>query len=164
MHGRPLTALQPWALVGLLLVGGALAGAWCARRGWHGGAIAAIGGCGIVLLAAIGSHGVMVLESQKSARELVAETGALQRNRDIRVVAWQLDHLPSLNFYVQRNVEVCERAADVETYLRYPLPVYAFLPASEWEQLKLSIHVPCRELARRPDLYKHDDVVVITNR
>ena len=113
---------------------------------------------------AVGARGVMALESQKSARALVADVGALQRDRDIRVVAWQLDHLPSLNFYVQRNVEVCKTASEVCTYLRYPLPVFVFLPVSEWEQLKDAVDVPWRELARRPDLYKHEDVVVITNR
>ena len=164
MRGRPLTALQPWALLGALLIVGGLAGAWCVRAHWHRGAIASIGVCGIVVLAAVGAHGVMAIESQKSARALVADVGALQRDRDIRVVAWQLDHLPSLNFYVQRNVEVCKQAQEVLTYLRYPLPVFVFLPVSEWEQLKDAVDVPWRELARRPDLYKHEDVVVITNR
>lgn len=164
MRGRPLPALQPWALLGLVLMVGSLGGAWCARARWRGGAIACIGVCGVVLLAAVGARGTMVLESQKTTRALVAEAGVSQRDQDIRVVTWQLDHLPSLNFYVQRNVEICEHGSDLRTYLRYPLPVFAFLPVTEWEHLKGTIDVPCRELARRPDLYRHDDVVVITNR
>jgi 4-amino-4-deoxy-L-arabinose transferase-like glycosyltransferase len=163
MHGRPLTALQPWSVLGALLIVGGLVAAWCVRAGRHGAAIATIGACGVVLLAALGGRGVMALESEKSARALVADAGALQRDRDIRVVAWQLDHLPSLNFYVQRNVAICDRPSDVRTYLRYPLPVFVFLPVSEWERIKDSVDVPWRELARRPDLYKHEEVVVVTN-
>jgi len=164
MRGRPLTQLQPWAVLGGLLVLAGLAGAWCLRTGRQGGVIACIAVCGVVVLAVVGARGVMVLEDAKSARALVTEAGALRRDQDIRVVAWQLDHLPSLNFYVQRNVAICDHASEVYTYLRYPLPVYVFLPVSAWERLKAGVDGPCHELARRPDLYKHDDVVVITNR
>jgi 4-amino-4-deoxy-L-arabinose transferase-like glycosyltransferase len=163
MRGQPFTELRPWALLGVVLFLGGLGGAWCLRADWRGAMIACIAVSGLVLLTAIGAKGVTALESHKSARALVAEVGAFERSHDVRVVSWQLDHLPSLNFYVQRDVQICTDASEVRSYLHYPLPVFVFLPASEWARLKDGVDVPWRELARRPDLYKHEDVVVISN-
>jgi 4-amino-4-deoxy-L-arabinose transferase-like glycosyltransferase len=164
MHGQALPALRPWAMVGGLLIAGGLGGAWCVRTGRRAGLIVSVAAAGVPLLALIGAYGVTVIEPHKAPRTLVEEVGALRRGEDIRVVAWQLDHLPSLNFYVQRNVHLCERDDEVRDYLAYPLPVYVFLPVSEWEHLRPTISSPCRELSRHLDLYKRDDVVVITNR
>jgi 4-amino-4-deoxy-L-arabinose transferase-like glycosyltransferase len=164
MHGHPLPELRLWAVLGGLLIVGGVAGAWSLRTGRRTGLLVSIAAAGVPLLALVGAHGVTVVEPQKSPRALVEQVGALRLGEDIRVVAWQLDHLPSLNFYVQRNVHLCERDDEVRDFLAYPLPVYVFLPASEWEHLRPTVDVPCRELARHADLYKRDDVVVITNR
>src|SRR2546423_14453406 len=131
------------------------------RTGKRTGLIVRVAAGAALLLAPLAGYAVAGLELQKSTRALVEQAGALQRDSDIRVVAWQLDHLPSLNFYVQRNVFICEKESEVRTFLSYPLPVYLFLPASEWERLRGTLQVPYRELARRPDIYKHDDVVVV---
>jgi 4-amino-4-deoxy-L-arabinose transferase-like glycosyltransferase len=160
----PLPELRPWAMLGLILLTGAAGAAGCLYAGQRGAAVASIAAAGAVMLALLGSYGMTVLESHKTPRELVTQVGAQSRQQDIRVVAWQLDHLPSLNFYVQRNVVMCERECEVSTYLNYPLPVYVFLPISEWERVRASVTVPWRELGRRPDLYKRDDVIAIYNR
>jgi hypothetical protein len=164
MRGQPIDALRPWSLLGLCLVAGGAMAAWCLRRGLRTGLIMSIAAGGVPLLALLGGYGMAALETQKSARMLVADAGARQRDLDIRVAAWQLDHLPSLNFYVQRNVQICATEADVLTYLRYPVPVYVFLPAAEWDHLRSRADVPWHERGRRHDLYKHGDVVVISNR
>jgi hypothetical protein len=164
LRGRSFEELQPWALLGLAPLAGGLAGAWCLRVGRKTGVIVSVAASGVLLLAVLGAQGVIAVEGRKSARALVNEVGALQRERDIRIVAWQLEHLPSLNFYVERNVKHCLKEAELATYLDYPLPVFVFLPASEWERLRPSLGDACHEVGRRPDLYKRQDVVVVANR
>jgi 4-amino-4-deoxy-L-arabinose transferase-like glycosyltransferase len=159
----PFTELRPWAALGLLPIGGAAGAFWCLRANRRPELIACVAVSGVLLLGLAGAYGVMAIEPRKPSRALVAEAGARQREQDIRVVTWQLEHLPSLSFYVQRHIEICEEESEVRMYQSYPLPVFVFLPASEWERLRPSIHT-FRELARRPNLYKRDDVVVISNR
>jgi 4-amino-4-deoxy-L-arabinose transferase-like glycosyltransferase len=163
-RGRSLHGLAPWALLGLVPIGGAIAGGWCLRTGKRAALILSVALSAVLLLVPLGAYGVEMLEAHRSPRALVQEAGARDREHDIRVVAWGLDHLPSLNFYVERRVEYCITESQVITYVDYPLPVFVFLSASRWEQLQPMLNRPCRELARHPDLYRGDDVVVVTNR
>jgi 4-amino-4-deoxy-L-arabinose transferase-like glycosyltransferase len=161
--------LGPWAALGLLPIVGVAVGLWCVRAGQRTGLIVSVATTGVLLLVPIVAFTVALLDAHKPVRDLVRWSGALRRDEDIRVVSWHLDHLPSLNFYVQRNVRGCDVPEDqvgreLAAHLSYPIPVFVFLPASEWERLRPAIAEPCRELARHPDLYRHDDVVVITNR
>jgi 4-amino-4-deoxy-L-arabinose transferase-like glycosyltransferase len=164
LRGGEIEKLRPWALVGMAPLAGGLAGAWFLRAGRRTGLIGCVATAGVLFLAPLGAMGVTAVEGHKSVRALVEQTGALQRDRDIRVVSWQIDHLPSLNFYVQRTVQRCSWDSEVATYLEYPLPVFVLLPASEWERLQPTVRVACREIAREFDMYTRHDVVVITNR
>jgi hypothetical protein len=164
LRGRSFAELRPWALLGLAPFLGGLAGAWCLRTGRKTGLIASVAMAGVLLLGPLAAYGVNAMEGRKSARALVSEAGALQADHDIRIVAWQLEHLPSLNFYVQRNVRNCTKEEELAGYRDYPLPVFVFLPASEWERLRSALGAEFREVGRRPDIYKRRDVVVVTNR
>jgi 4-amino-4-deoxy-L-arabinose transferase-like glycosyltransferase len=163
LRGRSFAELRPWALVGLAPLLGGIAGAACLRTGRKTGMIFSVAAAGVLLLGALGAQGVFAVEGRKSPRALVDAAGALQPEHDIRIVAWQLEHLPSLNFYVRRNVKHCSKESELASYLDYPLPVFAFLPASEWERLRPMLGDRCREVGRRADLYKRQDVVVVAN-
>ena len=106
----------------------------------------------------------MLFNRHKAPRALVEQAQALQQTEDIRIGSWQLDHLPSLNFYARRDVTSFAQEAEVVSFLRYTLPVYVFMPADEWQRLCPSIEGFGRVVAQHPDMYKHSDIVVVTNR
>jgi hypothetical protein len=99
----------------------------------------------------------------KAPQPLVAASGAFCRDRDIRIGAYRLEHLPSLNFYCQRNVQHHSSEADVEEFLATPLPVYLFVPRPVWDEARTKIRAPCRVVGNHRDLYRNWDVVVVTN-
>jgi hypothetical protein len=99
----------------------------------------------------------------KAVEPLVAQAAARRPDQDIRVGAWQLEHLPSLNFYVRRDVNVLRSEKDLQILLQYPLPVYVFLPAPTWESCRAATRRAGREIARHRDFYRRRDVVVVTN-
>jgi hypothetical protein len=164
LRGRSLDCLANWAWLGAIPVVGCVAGHWCLRSGHRAGVLASVAVAAVGLFVPLWGWAVAAVNVAKSPEPLVAQSGAADREADIRVVAWGVDHLPSLNFYVQRHVEYCVTEAEVRTFLEYPLPVYLFLPATQWESLRTRLNVPCREVARHADLYRRDATVVVTNR
>jgi hypothetical protein len=71
---------------------------------------------------------------------------------------------PSLVFYCGREVDRLQSDEEVRNYLRWPLPVYLFMPATTWERIEGRMTMPHRLVGRRHDLYRNCDVVVVTNR
>ncbi|HJT75955.1 MAG TPA: hypothetical protein VJ739_02040, partial [Gemmataceae bacterium] len=113
------------------------------------------------LLAALGSA---ALERQKAPRALVWAMRAAQREPDIRVGCYDYFQ-PSLVFYCGREVKHLSNGLDVADFLRSPLQVFVFVPAATWENdLRTRVGAPYRLLARRRDVYRNCDVVVVTNR
>jgi hypothetical protein len=104
------------------------------------------------------------LNSFKAPRPLVEQTHTGQPNQAIYIGCWQMEHLPSLNFYCQRDILHFQSTGEIQPFLRYPDPVYVFLHLDEWKKLKPKITVPYRELAQHRDLYRNRDIIVITNR
>ena len=60
-----------------------------------------------------------------------------------------------LDFRLQGLVE--------ETHLHYQVPVYMFMSAKSWEQIKYKAPANCRVVAHHPDLYHLTEIVVVTN-
>ncbi len=168
LRGRQIEGLAPWAALGLAPVAGAGAGLWCWRTGRRTGLVVSVAAAALLLLAPLAAYGVAALEGRKPARALVAQSGAYRPAEDIRILVWQADHLPSLNFYTARNITCCLTDDRVRYSLTYPLPVYVFMPASVWEELRPRLDAPARVVARvvarHPDLYRGEDAVVVTNR
>jgi 4-amino-4-deoxy-L-arabinose transferase-like glycosyltransferase len=163
-RGRSFPSLAPWALLGIVpIMGSAIAG-WFLRNSQRTEMLASVAVSALLLFAPLWAWAIPALNVHKSPQPLAELSGANHRHEDIRVVTWNVDHLPSLSFYVGRHIEVCASEWQVATFLEYPLPVYAFLPAPEWEALQPKLNVPCRELGRHEDLYKRVETVVITNR
>jgi hypothetical protein len=92
------------------------------------------------------------------------QAGALQRDQDIRIDCYQLEFLPSLNFYVQRNVEHQTGDQEALDFLRQALPVYLFLPRSDWNRVAAQATMPHRAVAVHREMYRAGEVVVVTNR
>jgi 4-amino-4-deoxy-L-arabinose transferase-like glycosyltransferase len=164
MRDRYLPGLEAWAAMGALPVMGALAAWWCLRRQYRAGLIASVTSAAVLFLGPLAAWGSVSFNHHKVPAPLVHNGGALQRDQDIRIGAYQLEYLPSLNFYCQRNVKHHADAQEVQQFLRTPLPVYLFVPAPAWHDLQAVVHGPSRVLARHHDMYRNCDVLVITNR
>jgi hypothetical protein len=156
--------LEPFALLGVVPVVGAV-GAICAwRRGRRGLAVSALALAAVCFLGGLAAWGSAVMNRVKAPQPLVEMASALNRREDIRIGAFRLEYLPSLNFYCQRDVDHQPSAAAAAEFLRTTLPVYLFLPAAAWQEVGGMVHTPCRVLGRHADLYRRGDVVVVTNR
>jgi 4-amino-4-deoxy-L-arabinose transferase-like glycosyltransferase len=163
-RGRFFPALSAWALLGICPLAGALTAALCYYRQQRTGLILCVAGSALLLLVPLAAYGSALFNQYKAPQLLVDAAAALQRDQEIRVGAWQLEHLPSLNFYVRRDVVVLHDEAEALAFLNYPVPVYLFLPAEDWERLGAMAPATARVLGRQRDMYHHRDVVVVTNR
>ena len=163
MRERYLSGLARLASLGALPVLGAAAGWWCLRRQYRTGLIASVVSAAVLFLAPLAAWASTAFNPFKAAQPLVCASGAFRRDQDIRIGAYRLEYLPSLNFYCQRNVQHNTSEAEVVAFLETPLPVYLFVPAPIWDDLRAKIACPCREVGRHRDLYRNWDVVVVTN-
>jgi 4-amino-4-deoxy-L-arabinose transferase-like glycosyltransferase len=163
VRGRSLAGLEDWAALGLVLVLGGAAAAWCLRRQWHGGAVGSVVVSVVLVLVPLAAWGSAALDRHKAPRPLVELAGGPQRRRDLRIGCFQLEHLPSLNFYCQRTVSHCQSEQQALELLRYPLPVYLFVPEPAWAELQRKVETPYRVLGRHRDLYRGGEVVVVRN-
>jgi 4-amino-4-deoxy-L-arabinose transferase-like glycosyltransferase len=164
MRGRYVPGLEVWALAGGILVVGAAAAAWLGRRQQRSRLLAALTLAAVLFLAPLAAWGSAALNRHKAPRPLVERAGALCRTRDLRVAAYQLEHLPSLNFYCQRNVAHLPSEAKVREVLRSCVPVYVFTPAPVWEEFRGRLGADCRVAGPHYDLYRACEVVVLSNR
>jgi len=164
LHGRSWPGLEQWSALGVVPLAGAALGGWCLHRQRRTAFVAVMGIAALGFLAPLAAGGSVALNHFRAPRPLVEQTRALQRERDIRVGCYQLEFLPSLNFYVQRNVQHHQNDLEVLDFLRQPLPVFLFLPRHEWDQLAPRITTPHRVLAAHREMYRAGEVVVVTNR
>jgi 4-amino-4-deoxy-L-arabinose transferase-like glycosyltransferase len=164
MRERYLAGIAPWAGVGALPVLGAAAAWWCLRREYRTGLVASVTVAAVFFLAPLAAWASMAFNDVKAPQPLVTASGALQRDHDIRIGAYQLEYLPSLNFYCQRNVQHLASQGEIDEFLATPLRVYLFVPAPLWDDLQARIHSPWRVLGTHRDLYRNWDIVVVTNK
>jgi 4-amino-4-deoxy-L-arabinose transferase-like glycosyltransferase len=166
--GSLVADIDYWVLIGLVPVAAALVGAWYLRRqARHGVVLSLIAGTVLFLapsLAWVPTAWNMI----KAPRPLTEQAGtsmpdALRPSQDIRVGGFHLEHLPSLNFYTRRVVMHQDNEAEALAFLRYQVPVFLYLPAHIWSGLRDKAPPSCRLIACHPDLYRCNDVVVVTN-
>lgn len=156
---HPFPELAGGVWLGLLPIVGAVGAWWLGRRRrW---AVAVMLAVGVVYVAGLAGLASLALESYKAPRELVIASGAQDRLHEVRLAS--LDYFqPSLVFYAQREIHKLHSVSEAEAFLRSPLPAYLFITATAWEQLRSQL--PGHELARRYDLYRRCEVVVVGNR
>jgi len=158
-----LSGVSVWAAAGAVPVLGAAAAGWllwCRRRG---AALAALGTAAVAFLALLATGAVTAVDAGKAPRPLVRAVLQDRTQREIRLVCFRYFQ-PSLVFYSRRQVDMLADEAQMLDRLRYPVAVYLFLPATDWERLRSQVPTPYREVSRHRDLFRRCDVVVVTNR
>ena len=161
LRGQVIAGLARWAWVGLAPVIAAGIGYWCLRRGAKTGVVVALCAASVGFVGLALALPVRAVESVKAPRELVSAAGACRPDEEVRI-----GHLgyfqPSLVFYCRREVAPLYTSQQATDLLRGPLPAYVFCPAAVGEAL--ADRGPGRVAARRFDLFRGGEVVVITNR
>jgi 4-amino-4-deoxy-L-arabinose transferase-like glycosyltransferase len=160
---RVLPAVAPWAGLGLVLVAGAAAMGWCLRTGNRAGCVTATTVAAVVFVGLMAAFPAVAVDRYKAPKELVAAAGVHQPGREVRLAS--LDYTqPSVTFYAGRRVERLFAAAAASEFLAMPLPAYLFVPEPVWAaQLAGKVPTPHRVAARRYDLLRNCDILVVTN-
>ncbi len=164
MRDRYCPGVEVWAVVGAVPVLAAAVAAWCARHQRRSGLVTAVTLGALFFIGPLAAWGSAALNRHKAPRPLVELSGALRRDLEIRIGCCDLDYLPSLNFYCQRNVAHLRSEEAVRNFLRYPVPVYVFTPEPLWAALRDKVGGAGRVIARHRDMYRGCDVVVVSNR
>ncbi len=163
LRGRRLPGLEEWAVLGAVPIAGAAAAWWCVRRQRRLGLIAVLSLTAVVYVGALAGWGAVAVDRYKAARALAGTLVAQQTEAEIRIGCYQY-YQPSLVFYSRRLVNRFTEESDALEFLRYPIPVYLFVPADTWQSWPEQLKGTCRVLGRHPDLYLGRDVVLVTNR
>jgi 4-amino-4-deoxy-L-arabinose transferase-like glycosyltransferase len=164
LRGRFFRGLEWWSIIGAVPIVAAVLGWWFVRKRQPERFVVALSVSAILLLAPLAAFGSVLFNRYKAPRALTEQADLLRRDEDIRIGGWHMEHLPSLNFYVQRNVEHLQEESDLSQFLSYDLRVYLIMPTSDWERLEPSLRSKAREVGRQYDFYHHGDAVVVTNR
>lgn len=163
LHGRQLSGLAVWSVLGVCPVLGTATTWWSLQRRQHAALMASLTGSCFVFIGGLFAWGSLAVDAHKAPRALIQSSQVQRTDRDIRVGCYQYFQ-PSLVFYCRREVQRLQNDEQALEFLRCPLPVYLFLPAATWDSLRARIFVPHHVLARHEDLYRHEDVVVVMNR
>jgi 4-amino-4-deoxy-L-arabinose transferase-like glycosyltransferase len=163
MRGRVFSSLAKWAFLGLLPIAGAIVTWRCLRRAQRTGMVGGFAASSVLFLAMLAAGGASAMEPYKAPRVLVHDIPVDLTTREVRIGAYQYFQ-PSLVFYCRREVHKLDSEEATLEFLNCPLPVYLFIPAAGWEQLRQRAPLSCCVLGRHRDLYRDVDVVVVSNR
>jgi len=163
MHDHYVQGMEWWAVMGLVPGVGVFLAWRRLRRQDTTGVIVWLAAAIFAFFVPMAAWATATLNRHKASRPLVEQAGALVRDREIRIGCWQLEYLPSLNFYCQRDVIHHQSEQDVVDFLRYPIPVYLFVQEDNWREIEKKVNTPHRVLARHHDLYRAGYVVVVSN-
>ena len=164
VRGRRIPGLELWAWLGILPLLAAAGGWWFLRHKLRGGLIACLALGSLCAVGTMAAWASAALNKQKAPQPLVEAAGAQNSIEDIRIAGWQLEYLPSLNFYTRREVIHLQNERDLAAMLKYPLRVYVFTSATAWDAVSPTITSPWRIIGRHPDMYGGREVIVVTNR
>jgi 4-amino-4-deoxy-L-arabinose transferase-like glycosyltransferase len=160
---KSIPAMTAWAFLGVIPVIGSGVGLALLATGRRRAMVAVVGVTAVGFVAPMLGGAAEVLNKLKASRELIAMSGACQRDRDVRLAGYQYMQ-PSLVFYGQRIVRWLNSEDEVARFLSYPAPSYVFLTEADW--LRLQSHHPdltARAAASHWDMYRNCEIVVITN-
>lgn len=156
--------LAKWAWIGMIPLAGAGLMHHFRRRDDRPKVIASLAASTVVFVALLAAFPLLVVDQQKAVKVLVAESGARQLDREVRVGSFEYT-IPSLTFYAGRRVERFGDAGAAAEFLAFPIESYLFVPEHAWDKkVKGKVTTPHRVIARRYDFHRHCDVLVVTNR
>jgi hypothetical protein len=164
LRGRHFAGLEHWAFLGLIPIAAAGAGWWFVHVKQYNRFLIALASAAVLMLAPFAAFGSAIFNGGKAAQPLVLQADALRLNEDIRIGCWEVGHLPSLNFYAQRNVEHLQGDREIVEFLKAGVRVYLFIPANDWQRLRTQVSTDTRIIARHYDFYHNNELVVVTNR
>lgn len=159
---RTFPGIGPWALLGIVPVLGGISLAWFLRQGSRNAAVVTISLTAVAFVVSLMAVPAEVLEQQRAPRELVRAAGLADPTRDVRIAAFEWFQ-PSVVFYSGREVSRLNSPTAVSEFLAVPTPGYVFVPAKVWEQLQPALPRTHRVVALRHDFLTRCDVVVVTN-
>jgi 4-amino-4-deoxy-L-arabinose transferase-like glycosyltransferase len=162
-RGRRLPGLEEWAILGIIPFFGAAAASWCARRQYRAGLVTCVSAAALLFVATLAATGSVAVDGYKAAKPLVQAYLARQTEPDISVACYRY-YQPSMVFYGRREVHRLDDEGQAVAWLRSPLPVYLFVPATVWRDLATKVNARWQVIARHTDLYQGCDVVVVTNK
>jgi 4-amino-4-deoxy-L-arabinose transferase-like glycosyltransferase len=162
---RFFPGLESWAWLGLFPMIGAVAMIVHNRRGNRHAAVASFAISTILFIGLAAAFPPIVIDRYKAAKDLVAESGARQLDREVMVASLDYSQ-PSVTFYAGRAVRRIWQASEVNDLLASPIPLYLFMKAESLEEMQRTgkITQEYRIAARRYDFYRNREIVVITNR
>jgi 4-amino-4-deoxy-L-arabinose transferase-like glycosyltransferase len=163
LRGRHLPGVEHRAWSGLFPVAGALLAAMWARLQQLNLAMLALAVTAILFLGTLAAEIGQTLNASKAPSALAECIEPHPSEPDILLGCYDYFQ-PSLVFYCGREVGRLQSDEEVGSYLRWPLPVYLFMPAATWERMEERLTMPHRVIGRHHDLYRNCDVLVITNR
>jgi len=157
-----LEGVDAWASIGLVPVVTAMFAWWFYRRDERSGVLVSLSVGAAVYIGLLAGGGSLAFDEHKAPRALVAEAGAFQPDKEIRLgslVYFQ----PSTVFYAQRQIERLESTKQASDFLSLPIPVYVFVEEKIWNGVKQQIVPTCEPIAKHWDLYKNGNVLVVWN-
>lgn len=161
-RGRSLAGLDRWALLGAIPVVAALAAWWLLNRQKRHAVVVTIALSGVVFSGILAGWGAAELDQHKAPRMLGQKLRADLPDGEVLVGAYDYFQ-PSLVYYCQREVRRLTAPHLAIDHLRYPIPVFLFVPAETWEGLRSQYDGPFRVVARQRDLYRGCDILLIAN-
>jgi 4-amino-4-deoxy-L-arabinose transferase-like glycosyltransferase len=162
LPGRRLPGLERGAWLGGVFLLGAAGAAWCVRGGRRDGLIRCVAASALVFTGVLACWAVDLVDRFKAPRPLMHALPEDHLRREIRVGA--IDYFqPSLVFYSQREVHCPENAVCALELLHTPLPMYLFVNADSWRQLRPFAPPSYRLVARHTDLYNGREILLLTN-
>jgi len=164
LRGRHIAGLEHWAFLGVFPMIAAVACLWFVRSRQYSRFVVALTAAAVLMLAPFAAFASAIFNGGKAAHPLVEQADALRLHEDIRIGCWNVGHLPSLNFYVRRNVVHLDSENGLVEFMKTGVRVYLFIPANDWQRLQPQISIDARIVARHYDLYHHTELVVVTNR
>lgn len=163
MKGRRLPGVEGGLWLALLpIVGSGVAAVMLMQKRVRG-VVAAVSVTAVVFVGAMATWGGMLIDGYKAPRELASTYRRVEPAEETRVASYKYDQ-PSLVFYCQREVQRLPDESKALEFMRYPIPIYLFVPEPVWDELKDKVAGPHRLLERRYDFYRRYDVLLVTNR
>lgn len=163
LRGRQLAGLEQWGVLGAIPVAGALLAWWAFHWQRRTLGLGAVAGTAVFFVGGLAAGGAIALDAHKAPRPLGQLVRAVPNEPDVRVGCFGY-YQPSLVFYCRREVVRFDTPEQALEFLRWPLPVFLFLPEKAWESLRVQLPDTARVLGRHYDLYRGHHVVLVTNR
>ncbi len=161
--GAEMLQLHWWSLTGLAIVALAV-GCWrFARAGQNHRFVVTLGASAIVFTGMLGSFGLALVNPIKAPQLLLEDVGLISQHADVRLAGWDVEHLPSLNFYSQRMIEDLSDEHEIKELLGSRLTAYVFMPEKHWRRIAPALNGSVRVVGRRQDMFKRSGLVVVTN-